>query len=81
MATCSICLDSLGDRDKCKTICNHSFHTSCLLIWINENSNCPMCRHKLIEKKPEIKMQVYRDPLDSILDTPMNPSSFTNYMG
>lgn len=74
MTSCSVCFEVLKDSDKCKTHCNHSFHTSCLLKWISSNSNCPLCRTELVEKKIEPKKEVYRDPLDTILDK--NPTYF-----
>ena len=83
MASCSICFEVLKDSDICKTHCNHTFHTSCLLKWINSNSNCPLCRTELVEKI-EPKKEVYRDPLDTILDRPLHTfshNSFLNYMG
>ena len=83
MTSCSICFEVLEEKDTCKTKCNHSFHTSCLLKWINSHSNCPMCRTELVEKKKEDN-NIYRDPLDTLLDE--NPSriisnAFQNYMG
>mmetsp|Transcript_57816 Transcript_57816/g.67474 ORF Transcript_57816/g.67474 Transcript_57816/m.67474 type:complete len:207 (-) Transcript_57816:160-780(-) len=46
---CGICLSDYecGDiimharDDKC---CNHEFHKSCLLTWLDRNDICPMCR-------------------------------------
>lgn len=39
---CSICLDVIAKG--IKTPCNHIFHTHCILIWLKENDNCPLCR-------------------------------------
>lgn len=44
---CPICLNELNLKECTNTnisttICNHSFHTSCLLKW--KNDKCPMCR-------------------------------------
>lgn len=27
--------------------CGHSFHDSCLRVWLGHTSSCPMCRHEL----------------------------------
>jgi uncharacterized membrane protein len=29
------------------TPCNHVFHTSCLLVWMSQKMDCPVCRAKL----------------------------------
>ena len=80
METCSICLEKLDNVDISKTICKHSFHTSCLLKWIISKTTCPVCRHTLVTK-PE-SQKIYIDPLDSMLDEPIiNSESFRNYMG
>ena len=40
---CSICLVSL--KDNTYTLkCNHTFHYSCLELWLNTNNTCPLCR-------------------------------------
>lgn len=48
---CSICLDELKN-EICKnisiTICNHVYHTSCLLKW--KNINCPICRCSMYDE-------------------------------
>lgn len=50
MNLCPICLESIESRS-CMTVCNHEFHTSCLLESIvKSNNTCPVCRTKLVEK-------------------------------
>ena len=49
---CSICLSSInGSINLCTTICNHIFHTSCLLQSAQARSPplCPLCRTNLLE--------------------------------
>lgn len=43
---CSICLNNLiqTKRKLVSTKCLHYFHKTCLKKWINENTNCPLCR-------------------------------------
>ncbi len=48
---CPICMMELNTINFCVTICNHKFHTSCLL---KSNGTCPLCRNHLVEK-PVIK--------------------------
>ena len=33
-----------------KTPCNHRFHKECLLRWIEQKRECPMCRSVLVVK-------------------------------
>lgn len=43
---CSICLES-NEKDNCfgKLPCNHIFHVTCILQWVNKNNKtCPICR-------------------------------------
>lgn len=41
-------LDDQMDSNKFMgTPCDHVFHTSCLLVWMNRKMDCPVCRTKL----------------------------------
>ena len=42
--TCIICLESLNNKKKITTRCNHNFHYKCINNWCNINNNCPLCR-------------------------------------
>ena len=45
---CSICLEPIINDDlKQKTVCQHTFHASCLLEWTRHNNSCPLCRNQL----------------------------------
>ena len=58
---CSICYNDLGYFDTCTTICNHTFHTTCIQTWrvICENNTCPICRGKLkIKDKKYINLYI-----------------------
>lgn len=51
--TCSICLDSfeLGHAVSWsrKLKCKHFFHSDCLVTWLMNHDDCPICRKVLIE--------------------------------
>jgi hypothetical protein len=49
MEDCPICYETITDINVCVTICNHKFHTSCLLTNCLkcENNICPICRTNL----------------------------------
>tara|TARA_B100000700_G_scaffold323300_1_gene426757 strand:- start:669 stop:1076 length:408 start_codon:yes stop_codon:yes gene_type:complete len=42
---CSICIEPFVPRQLSLTLhCNHKFHTTCILDWLNQELSCPMCR-------------------------------------
>jgi hypothetical protein len=48
MEDCPICYESITNINVCVTICNHKFHTSCLLTNSLKCENiCPICRTNL----------------------------------
>ena len=58
---CPICLEILGDKSSSIKLCKHTYHTKCILKYINYNKKnkiklqCPICRRgpdlELINKK------------------------------
>jgi len=55
--TCTICLEpfQLGE-DICFSRhlkCHHCFHSDCLIPWLKNNDDCPMCRTILIDDTGE----------------------------
>ena len=50
-ADCAICLDAFTfDRPVTTTVCNHTFHETCLNISLNYGNRCPICRTTLVER-------------------------------
>jgi hypothetical protein len=49
---CSICQDTETD-EIVSTKCNHSFHSECLLAWLDKHNHCPLCRMQLIGREGE----------------------------
>ena len=46
---CSICLEKYIKKDKIIRLeCNHVFHKSCIILWLNKNNSCPQCRENII---------------------------------
>jgi hypothetical protein len=54
---CSICFETV-DNDKHTTCCNHVFHKTCLQKWTINHSTCPLCRTRIVDKKP---IEILRD--------------------
>ncbi|OIS99931.1 ring-h2 finger protein atl52 [Nicotiana attenuata] len=43
---CSVCLSDFEEGEEVKQLprCNHSFHASCIDMWLYSHLDCPMCR-------------------------------------
>merc|ERR1712228_63782 len=42
---CSICMDDLAKGDEMGQLeCGHTFHKQCIVEWLGNRSECPMCR-------------------------------------
>lgn len=50
---CPICLETIHNADMCTTLCNHTFHLSCLLQ-LNDNK-CPICRTIIPHKSKTVE--------------------------
>lgn len=46
--TCSICIEKFQEGDVVVTsLCNHSFHSDCIMGWSQIKADCPVCRQKM----------------------------------
>ncbi|KAK2657937.1 hypothetical protein Ddye_010989 [Dipteronia dyeriana] len=52
---CPVCLSVFSDGEDIKQLsaCKHSFHSHCIDMWLNSQSNCPICRADVGEKRPD----------------------------
>jgi len=50
---CSICYDSLEEKNNCITPCGHVFCFECMMKALNRNNLCPCCRAPLREEPEE----------------------------
>ena len=41
---CAICMEDLTKTDLFVSRCGHQFHSTCMVVHIRRNDNCPMCR-------------------------------------
>lgn len=41
---CPICMDTIGVKFICKTICDHIYCIRCLVLSLQEKNQCPICR-------------------------------------
>ncbi|KAL6841240.1 hypothetical protein ACP4OV_028758 [Aristida adscensionis] len=48
VVSCSVCLDDLELGSQARQMpCEHKFHSSCILPWLELHSSCPVCRFEL----------------------------------
>ncbi|XP_073128556.1 RING-H2 finger protein ATL38-like [Henckelia pumila] len=63
-ALCTVCLSEYHNEDMLRIlpVCGHSFHATCIDIWLHQHFTCPICRISLREL-PERKW--YMQPMFS----------------
>ena len=50
--SCAICLEDFGPKAKAKQLpCEHLFHESCVIEWLERHNSCPVCRFALASEK------------------------------
>lgn len=71
--TCSICLDTIEEKNHALTKCKHSFCKKCILNSLNYSNSCPICRQVLskqdvyIESKKLQYLLKHSDPKSLII--------------
>lgn len=51
---CSVCLAEIhvGDTIRCLPNCVHSFHRSCIDLWLLQSATCPLCKVDVLRPSP-----------------------------
>jgi hypothetical protein len=44
MGECPICIETMLKSKHINLVCNHKFHTKCIVNWFKEQVTCPLCR-------------------------------------
>lgn len=60
-AQCTICLGEYQEKEVLRIMpkCGHSFHLSCIDLWLRKQSTCPVCRLSVIAtNSPEISREI-----------------------
>lgn len=53
---CAICLlpnENLDGQTYLNLPCNHEFHDTCILPWLEKTNSCPMCRQEMKTDDPD----------------------------
>ncbi|KAJ7977261.1 putative Ring finger protein [Quillaja saponaria] len=69
LSGCIVCLNEFQEQDMLKVLpnCSHAFHLDCIDIWLQSNSNCPLCRSSISGKTSY--------PLDHIIAPSSSPQN------
>jgi len=50
--SCAICQEDFAVKEKAKQLpCQHLYHETCVLQWLEKHNSCPVCRHALESEK------------------------------
>ncbi|KAF7849800.1 hypothetical protein BT93_L0263 [Corymbia citriodora subsp. variegata] len=70
---CAICLDDFEPKQEVTvTRCEHTFHEDCIVPWLRDHGQCPVCRSLLYEQR--------RQAQPPIATVPIQPSRTVFYM-
>lgn len=69
-AQCTVCLAEYHAEDTLRILpfCGHAFHATCIDIWLQQHSTCPVCRvslRELPEKKQRLMQPVFSSAIRS----------------
>lgn len=83
-AQCTICLAEYHGDDILRILpyCGHSFHVTCIDIWLQQHSTCPICRISLREfpEKKRVMQPLSSSAIRSRYGTETFDSHSYNYM-
>ena len=48
---CLICMNELKREIHIVTKCGHEFHVRCIVDWLDNNNNCPVCDSRMRENR------------------------------
>ena len=62
---CVICFDDIEESDKAKKMyfncdCYLNFHHDCILLWMDRETTCPMCRCVMNDVDHIVEMKIKR---------------------
>jgi len=81
---CTICLAEYHGDDILRILpyCGHSFHVTCIDIWLQQHSTCPVCRISLREfpEKKRVMQPLFSSAIRSRNGTETFDSHSYNYM-
>ncbi|XP_040995286.1 RING-H2 finger protein ATL8-like isoform X1 [Juglans microcarpa x Juglans regia] len=77
-AQCTVCLAEFRGEDILRILpyCGHSFHVTCIDIWLQQHSTCPVCRISLREF-PERK-RIMQPLFSSVFRSPYSVESLNS---
>ncbi|KAL6882664.1 hypothetical protein ACP4OV_011354 [Aristida adscensionis] len=73
---CSICLGEYKEKEILRVIptCRHIFHLSCLDVWLQKQTTCPICRISLKELQTMVSSARSIQQLPAVPENSVNPT-------
>ncbi|MQM14975.1 hypothetical protein Taro_047910 [Colocasia esculenta] len=66
---CTVCLAEYKEKDVLRILpyCGHAFHVTCIDIWLQQHSTCPVCRFSLRDspERRRLMLPLYSAPFRS----------------
>ena len=75
---CTLCLEPM--KDPSSTTCGHTFCFTCILDWLGEKQECPLCRQRVLSQHSEFFLSVcllYKQPALGL--NQKDPAGFISY--
>ncbi|CAA7405422.1 unnamed protein product [Spirodela intermedia] len=64
---CTVCLSEYKEKDVLRVLphCGHAFHVSCIDLWLQHHSTCPVCRFSLRDspERRRLMLPLYSAPV------------------
>lgn len=63
---CSVCLEDFETGAEAKEMpCKHTFHSGCILPWLELHSSCPVCRYQLPSDESKLESNASRNGMNN----------------
>ncbi|CAO3700800.1 hypothetical protein G6F70_002172 [Rhizopus microsporus] len=56
-ADCTICTEQFQQKELTELPCHHTYHSECILQWLELNASCPICRRSIRDRNNQPDQQ------------------------
>ncbi|KAF8760467.1 hypothetical protein HU200_010089 [Digitaria exilis] len=74
-AQCAVCLEAMRGAEAARRLpgCAHTFHVSCIDMWLDSHATCPVCRCHVVPQKQGVGKEPPEGPVAPSADEPPLP--------